>query len=424
MVRLGHRRPRPLAQSMMVTEEGGPKVTVLAVLAAGCAALLLVLWVAFVPVYEVAEIYGEIVPGAEARNVVHQEGGVISEILVADGDIVDAGQKLIRLDDKEIRKNLEEMEARHARMAMLAAQLKALGRGESPDFSFALPRFREAVDNELLIFASLKKLTDKRQRVLGDRVTATQLKLKNITQQEQELSMKSVLLEEELLLRQDLFKKGLTPKKIFQDAKKMVERAHLDLADLARARKSTARVLDTAKKHAAEIQTRLRESALDELTVLTKDLDALGKILEDQNARLDRLTITAPEKGIVKGAQRHSLGNRVASGSVIIELVPLSGVFLIESRILPADMERVKAGQAVSVRVRAPGFYGYGAIPGTLKEISSSTFSDSRGREYYKGIIELKRLPAAPGSIEARILPGMAIEADIKTGSRRLFQTF
>jgi len=232
------------------------------------------------------------------------------------------------------------------------------------------------------------------------------------------------LLEEELVLRQDLFKKGLTPKKVFLEAKKLVERAHLDLADLARARKSTARVLDTAQKHASEIKTRLRERALDELTVLAKDLDALGKVLEVQNTRLDHLTVTAPVKGIVKGAQSNSLGDAMASGSVILELVPLSGLFLIETRILPADKERVSAGQPVSVRVRAPGFYGYGALPGTLKEISPSTFNDARGREYYKGIIELKRLPAMPGSVEARLLPGMVIEGDIKTGSCRLFQTF
>jgi HlyD family secretion protein/adhesin transport system membrane fusion protein len=315
------------------------------------------------------------------------------------------------------------METRHAKLTMLAAQLKALGRGESPDFTFALPKFRKAVDNELLIFASLKKLTEKRERVLGELVTATQLKLKNITQQEQELSNKSVLLEEELLLRQDLFKKGLTPKTVFQEAKKLVERAHLDLADLARARKSTARVLDTAKKRAAEIQSRLRERVFDELTVLTKELDGLAEELKVQSARLDRLTITAPVNGIVKGAQRHSLGNVMASGAVIMELIPLSGMFFIETRILPVDKERVSAGQPVSVRVRALGFNEYSAMPGTLKEVSPSTFSDARGREYYKGIIELKRLPAAPGSVEARLLPGMAIEADIKTGSRKLFQT-
>ena len=424
MFRLGHGRPRPLAQSLRVTEEGGPKVTVLVTLATGCAALVLAVWVAFIPFDEVAETYGEIVPAGETWKVVHQEGGVISEILVADGEIVEAGQNLIRLNDKKIRKSLQEMETQHARMAMLAAQLKALGREESPDFSFALPRFRKAVDNELLIFASLKKLTQKRQRVLSDRVTSTQLKLKNITQQEQELSKKSELLEEELLLRQDLFKKRLTPKKIFQEAKKLVERVHLDLADLARARKSTARVLDTAKKHAAAMPTRLRERALDELTVLTRDLDALGKALEVQNDRLDRLIVTSPVKGIVKGTQRLSLGNAIASSSVIVEIVPLRGLFLIETRILPADKERVKAGQRVSVRVRAPALFGYGAMPGILKEISSSTFSDARGREYYKGIIELKRLPAVPGSAEARLLPGMAIEADIKTGSLRLFQTF
>ena len=96
---------------------------------------------------------------------------------------------------------------------------------------------------------------------------------------------------------------------------------------------------------------------------------------------------------------------------------------MFESRIPPEDKERVLAGQPVSVRVRAPGFYGYGAMTGTLKEIYPSIFSDTVGREYYKGTIELDRIPAPRGPEQARLLPGMAIEADIKTDSRRLFQT-
>jgi len=422
--RLGHRLPRPLAQSMMLAEDGGPKFTVRAAVTAGGAALALVLWAAFIPLDTVVKTVGEIVPSAQAREVVHREGGVISEILVADGDLVDAGQGLIRLDDKEVRKSILEMETRHAGLAMLAAQLKALSSDEKPDFSFALPRFKENVANELRIFANLKKLTGKRQRVLSDRVTATELKLKNITEQEQDLAKKSELLEEELQLRQDLFKKKLTSEKVFLEAKKQVERAHLDLADLARARKSTARVLDTAKKRAAELSTRLRESALDELTVLSRNMDALGKALDDQNDRLDRLTITAPVKAIVQGLRRHSLGSTVTPGATVVDVIPVDGAFMFESRIPPGDKERGLAGQPVSVRVRAPGFTGYGAMTGTLKEISPSIFSDTVGREYYKGTIELDRLPAPRGPAQARLLPGMAIEADIKTDSRRLFQTF
>ncbi|NQV84772.1 MAG: HlyD family type I secretion periplasmic adaptor subunit [Rhodospirillales bacterium] len=409
---------------MRLAEEGGANITVGGAVVAIVATLTLALWAGFIPFDVVVKTQGEIIPATQAQKIVHLEGGVISEILVADGDLVNAGQSLIRLDDTEARKHILEMETRHARLAMLAAQLKALGGDENPDFSFALPKFKESVDNELLIFASLKKLTTKRHRVLSDRVAATREKLKNITQQEQDLAKKSELLEEELQLRQDLFKKGLTPKKVFQDAKKQVERAHLDLADLARERKSTARVLDTVEKHAAELPTRLRERALDELTVLTGEMDALDKALEIQKKQFDRLTITAPVKAIIRGAGRHSPGNTVAAGAAIMDVIPVDGAFLFETRIPPKTKERVHPGQSVSVRVQAPGFYGYSAMSGTLTKISPSIFSDSRGKEFYKGTIALDRVADAKRSILARLLPGMAIEADIKISSRRLFQIF
>ncbi|MBC8339008.1 MAG: HlyD family type I secretion periplasmic adaptor subunit [Rhodospirillales bacterium] len=421
---LGRRRPRPLSQSLLIPEEGGPKVTARAILAAGGVTLALLLWAGFIPVDDVVTANGEIVPGAEGQGVSHPEGGLISDILVAEGDIVEAGQVLVRLDDKAIREKLEDLETRHTRLAMLAAQLKALGRGEEPDFSFARPKFRAIADNELLIFASLKKLTEKRQRVLGEQVQANRQKLKNITEQEQDLSNKSLLLEEELLLREDLFKKGLTPKKVLLDAKKKVNQAHLDLADLARGRKSTARVLDTMERREAELKTRLRERALDELTVLTREIDILDKDMKDQAERLNRVTISAPVKGVVKGISRHTLGKTLSPGAGVLNVVPIDGVLLVEVRIRPESREGILPGQPVSVRVRAPGFFGHGAMTGSLKNISSSTFSDSRGREFYKGTIELDRALAVRGPGQAPLLPGMTIEAGIRTGSQRLFRTF
>ncbi len=421
--RRGHRQARVLALSMVLGEEGGPKLAGKAALTIALGTVALVVWAGFIEIDDVAMAHGQVAPGGEAETVRHADGGTVSEILVTDGDIVEKGQALIRFDGKEITEKVQRLEVQRAKRAMLAAQLRALGQGGKPDFSFALPRFKKIADNELLIFAGLKQLTGKRRRILNGRVTAAKTKLNNITEQERELSKDAGLLEEELELRQDLFNKSLTPKTVFLEAKKKVDRAHRDLADLAAARKSTAATLTKARKNSMALISRLRERALDELTIVAAELDAMDESLEDLKSRMKRLTITAPVKGVVKGSHAHPLGESVAPGAVVVQVTPFEGDAVIEIRIVPGDINRVRAGQPVSVRVMAAGFNRYGGISGRLREISPSTFVDDKGIAYYLGIIALDRDSVGQGEGKTRLLPGMDLEADIKTGARTLFAT-
>lgn len=419
----GRRGARILAQSMMLAEEGLPKMTGKVAMSVGVLAAVLVVWAGFIEIDERTRVDGRVVPAAETRTVSHPEGGTVAEILVKDGDVVEEGQALIRLDARDITEKTEQMKLQHARMAMLAAELSALGRGGKPDFSFALPEFRTLVDKERLIFASLLQLTEKRGRVLSDRVKAAKMKLENIVVREKELSKNAELLEDELQLREDLFEKGLTPKTVFMEIKKKADQARRDLADLAVSRKNTVQVLAAAQKLLSELKPRLMERALDELATLTTELDALGESLENQKKRLDRLEITTPVKGVVRGVNRHPPGAALAPGAAVLEIAPIGEATVIEARIPPADIERVRPGQAVAVRVKAPGFKRFGGIAGRLKEISSSTFSDAKGKDYYKGTIVLDRVGAGPETGQVLLKPGMNIEADIKTGSRALIAT-
>lgn len=419
----GRRGARILARSMMLAEEGLPGMAGKAALGVGVLAAILAVWAGFIEIDDRTRVGGRVVAAAETRTVSHAEGGTVSEILVKDGDVVEEGQALIRLDARDIIEKIGQMKIQHARMAMLAAELSALGRGGKPDFSFALPEFRTLVDKERLIFASLLRTVEKRERVLGDRVKAAAEKLENIVVQEKEISKNAELLKEELLLREDLYKKGLTSKTVFTEIKKKADQARRDLADLAVSRKNTGQVLAAAQKLSNALKPRLMESALDELATLTTELDALGESIKNQKKRLDRLEITTPVKGVVKGVNRHSPGAVLAPGAAVLEIAPIGEATVIEARISPADIERVRPGQAVAVRVKAPGFKRFGGIAGRLKEISPSTFRDAKGKDYYKGTIVLERVGAGPETGQTLLKPGMNIEADIKTGSRSLIAT-
>lgn len=416
----GRRRPRVLAQSVALAEEGGPKLGRKAVATCAVTAMALVVWAGFISFDDVTMAAGRVIPSGEPQMVRHQDGGTVSEILVSDGEIVEQGQTLIRFDSRDAQSALDRMQVQRVEVGLLAAQLRALGQGASPDFSFVQAAYRPYVEKERLVFAAIKDLTEKRRRVLEAKVIETQGKMDRIAKQEKKLSKNADILEEELLLREDLFKKGLTPKNVYLKTKKLVDKAHKDLANLADSRQVTAKALGEAKNRFRELEIRLKERALDELAILTDQMDGINRSLERLNDRMDRLQVTAPAQGVVQGAHANPLGAAVAPGKVVVEIIPLGGDAVVEARISADQIDRVSAGQPVSVSVKASGFSRYGALKGTLKEISSSAFDDREGKPYYKGIIALERDFVGRGPEKNRLMPGMAVEARVKTGSTTL----
>jgi len=169
--------------------------------------------------------------------------------------------------------------------------------------------------------------------------------------------------------------------------------------------------------------SRLRERALDELSIVTGELDAMDKPLETLKKRLTTLTVTAPVKGMIAVSHTHPLGAVVPAGASVVKVTPLGAGGIIQIRIASGDINRVRTGQSVSVQVKAAGFNRYGGIPGRLQEISPSAFSDDHGMAYYRGTVILDRFSVGQENLQTRLLPGMVVDADIKTGSRSVFAT-
>lgn len=419
----GGRQERALAQSMAFPEEKNPVVLskILATVMVG--ALALSGWAGFFQVDIVTQASGQVIPSGDTSTISHPDGGTVSEIMVSDGEIVEKGQVLIRFDAKKTKEEIKKLETRNAEIGLMAAEFRALSKGGEPDFSFVPAIYKPVVDRERLVFASLRSLTEKRRRIQQNRVAEAKTKLTNILKQEDTLAKKASLLEDELKIREDLYKKKQTTKNDYLKAKRQVNQIHKDIADLAISRRQTNRALKNAGKISLEFETRVKEKALDELSVLTNQLDELNESLENLKDKIANLNIVAPEKGVVRGVQKYPLGTPVPAGEGVVKIIPLSGETVVEIRIRPDDIDRVKIGGRVAVNVNMPGFKRFGGIPGELVEISPSTVTDTKGKTFYKGIIAVEKDTIGPGGQGKnilRLMPGMAVVAKIKTGSQTL----
>jgi membrane fusion protein, adhesin transport system len=117
----------------------------------------------------------------------------------------------------------------------------------------------------------------------------------------------------------------------------------------------------------------------------------------------------------------HTVGGVIPPGAIITEIVPLDKELVVEAKIQPRDVGHVRIGQPVTVKVTTYDFSRYGGITGELKDVSASTFLDEQGEPYYKGIVELDRNYVGKDPMHNRVMPGMTVQADIKTGKKTLF---
>jgi len=420
-VRRGDRQTRFLAQSVILEEAGSSSLIRAAMVAIALVICSFLGWAGITNVDEVAVTTGEVIPTGRVQSIQHLEGGIISEIPIQEGELVEKNQVLLRLDPSAPNAELNKMKARRAALEMQVERLRAIGTGREPDFSFISQAYREMIDDQVIIYDSQMDAHAERQKVILTQIEQKKQELALIDEQEDTLSRNADLLLEEFLLREELYKKGLTTKITYLDSKRAVNDARGELSNLIIDRQRTGQSLAESRKRLAELDTDNREQALTEMGVVTNELSQLIESLDQIFDRVRRLTVSAPVRGYINGLKVNTVGGVIPAGAIVMEIVPLDEELIIEARINTRDVGHVEIGQPVTVKVTTYDFARYGGISGELTEISATTFVDEQsGDPYYKGTITMDRSYVGFDPERNQVMPGMTVQADIKTGRKTL----
>ena len=416
---LGDRHPRVMAQSVVYDEEGSPDLARKTAFAMAVAANAFLGWAAFVSVDETIAIPGEVVVSGEVQTIRHQDGGTVVEAMVKDGEIVEKGQILMRLASRDLNNKLQSVKIRRVGVGLLVAELKVLGSGKEPEFAFALPEHKDMVQKEKVVFESLKDLTEKRRRDIDLNIAKLKNDLVEIDKRHQALSKNTDILEEELQFREELFKKGLTDKGVFEETKAQVEKAYKELADLTAEKQKTTKALADIEVRMRAFHTRLRSRVLDELNSANQVLDNLSASVENLEGRVAGLTIAAPATGVAKSAGGvPAVGATIPPAVPILDIVPVAGIAAVEARIDPADLSRAAVGNRVAMKISSGVFTG---LTGRLTEIAETTTTDETGKAYHRAVITLDGGPLARAKPRDLPAPGTAIVASLQIGSQPLY---
>jgi adhesin transport system membrane fusion protein len=379
-------------------------------------------WAAFAEVQETVEARGAVVPAGQIRAVQHLEGGVVLEVLAKEGQLVDQGAVLLRLDPAQIKARYEQARIEEAALALKAERLRAIGDGREPNFGFADPHFQSLVQDQWAVYNGYQRAQENRRIILESRIQQRQSDLDRLKGQDETLTRKAQILAEELAMREELFRKGLSPKIMLLNVRRQVADVRGDMASVITRREKLTKALEEANTEFDALESQSREEALAEFGLVTAKLAQASEEVKQLSARVAAFDIRAPVKGFVKGIGAYAKDRIVPAGATVMEIVPVDDDLIAEIRLAPRDIGRITVGQPVAVQITGAGSGRAGQIGGELRDVSAGTFTDEAGKSYYRATVVLDQAFVGDDPNANRILPGMEVSVRVRTGRRTLLE--
>ena len=340
------------------------------------------LWAYQAQVEVVTTGQAKVITSSKVQVVQNLEGGILEELLVAEGDFVKRDQVLARISDTNFASNYRESRARQLALRAAVARQQAEVSGTQPAFPSDVAKERpDFVREELALYRArqheLKESMDNLAITLG-------------------------MVREELKLSEPLVKAGAI--------------SEVEILRLRRMEaENKARMDDRRNQFKAAASGELRQSQVE--------LSRLEESIVAMQDRVRRTTVRSPMDGVVKTLKITTLGGIIQPGSDIMEIVPIEDRLLVETRISPSNVGFLRPGQPAMVKFSAYDFSVYGGLEGKVEHISADTIADTRANEiYYLVLVRTEKNSISAGDKSLTIIPGMTAGVDILTDRKTILQ--
>lgn len=391
----------------------------IAVLLTCAAVLALIVWAAFAPLDEVTRGEGKVIPSRQVQVMQSLDGGIVSEILVREGEQVKAGQLLLKVDPTRFVSSLRENRAQYEALLARAARLTALAHEKPfvppPELVKSAPAL---VEQERSAYESKRMELDAAVGVARQQLSQRRQELNEVSARREQATQSYNLTARELEVTRPLAKTGAVSEVELLRLERDVARyrGERDAAGAQIPRIQAA--ISEAQRKIEEVELTLRNQARNELSETNAKLAALSAGSEGLADRVKQAEIRAPMNGTVKQLFANTVGGVVQPGKEIIEIVPSDDALLLEARIQPKDIAFLRPGQPAHVKFTAYDFSIYGGLDATLEHIGADTITDDKGNAFY--IVRVRTTQSTIGEAHMPIIPGMVAEVDILTGKKSL----
>ena len=423
-VRINKKDSLHLSQALLLEETGIPRLVRYVIITLTLVIAAFIGWASVTKIDEVAVSSGKIIPSGHIKRVQSEDGGIVSAILVRDGEAVKKGQDLIIMDPTVSVSNLDQHLGRLAALDLRKERLAALIDNRKPDYSKVDERYKDLANQQRRLHAQKIESMNASRAILNNQINQYKAELRSLDSREDTLRQQNDLLKEEYQSYEGLFKQQLVGKSEYFGVKRQFLQVQESLHQIPVHRIQVGEKLTESKNRLVKLKEDALESWMSELTVVEAESSEIHEIIKRFQMDVFQLSVKAPQDGVIHNLQVNSLGEIVKPGETVLELVPAGKELIAEVHISSRDVGHIQVGQPVTVKFTAYDFARYGGGEGKLIDISPTTIVGEKGRVYYEGTVTLDKSYLEKGSQKLQVLPGMTVMADIRTGEKTLIGYF
>ncbi|NDY95490.1 HlyD family type I secretion periplasmic adaptor subunit [Wenzhouxiangella sp. C33] len=382
--------------------------------------IALIVWASIAEIDEVTRGEGRIIPSRQLQTLQSVDGGLIQEIRVREGQVVEEGDLLVRLNPIRFSASLGESRAQFLALTGEVTRLGALVAGIEPVFPPQLvEEAPEVLRLERRLYRTSREELKEQQAGFSNQLEQRQQELEEARAAVEQYKNTLRLTRRELEVTRPLLVSGAVSD---VDILRLERQVATIEGELSRAQAAVARneaAVSEARSRRREVELTMINRWQNELTESRSRLEALtqaGQGLEDMVRQAE---IRAPIRGTVQQLHINTVGGVLTPGQDVIDIVPLDDQLIIEAKIHPRDIGFIRPRQEANIRLTAYDWGVYGNLKAHVEHISADTITDERDNTFY-----LVRLMTEPGGYdeEMLIIPGMTAEVDILTGKRTIMR--
>ncbi len=380
-----------------------------------------IFWANIAEVDEITRGEGKVIPSSRLQVVQNLEGGIVSEILVKEGDVVEEGQVLIKIDDTRFASSFQEQKLQRFSLLAKSARLRAEADGSKfKATDEVLAEHPEIVDQEKELYDSRKLELDSNKRILKDQVAQRYQELVETRTKKGQIERSHDLLAEELRRTKPLLAEGAISEVEVLRLERQVNdlRGELEVTSHAITRMQSK--YNEAKRKLEEAEISFRNEARRELNEVLRELAQIKESSGALEDRVKRTAVRSPVVGKVKQVLVTTVGGVVQPGMDLIEIVPLKDNLQVEARIKPTDIAFLRPGLKATVKFTAYDFAIYGGLDANIVHIGADSITDDRGEAYYIVRVQTEKNFLGDDRTPLPIIPGMVATVDILTGKKSI----
>ena len=346
--------------------------------------IVLGVWASLAEIDQITRAQGQVIASSRTQIIQSPDGGILLEMLVKEGDNVNKGQVLARLDRAKVEAAYFEAQAKVAALRSSVVRLRAEVFGGEPNFTDFVKGYPQFKDNQLLLLS-------KRRRAINEEISSLETLL-NLSKKELEMNM-------------PLLKSG-----------------DVSMADILKLQRQvadiSAQIVNKRNKYIQDTQA--------EMSKAEEDLASAEQALAQRKDQLDHVELKSPANGVVKNVRVTTLGGVIKPSDEVMQIVPIEDSLVVEAKVKPADVAFLKAGLDANVKIDSYDYTVYGTLNGKLTYISPDTLTEDlkQGEQAYYRVqvkTEGRKFSGRPQE-NLEIQPGMTATIEVKTGKNTVLK--